>query len=184
MVVKVAVQCENCLVHYSPELPLLLASYASPYAVGAVLSHDYPDDSERPNQFASQTLNSTQQKYTQVDKEDYSLIFVVKKNFQYLYGRKFRLLTDNQTITKIFGEHRGLPVMSALRMQHYATFLQSFDYKIRFRRSADHANADVLSRIPLTQTCPENVIEESEAVELSYIKTLPLTANESMQATA
>lgn len=50
--------------------------------------------------------------------------------------------------------------MSALRMQHYAIFLQSFDYEIRFRRSADHANADALSRIPLTQTCPENVIEE------------------------
>lgn len=69
-------------------------------------------------------------------------------------------------------------------MQHYAIFLQSFDYEIRFRRSADHANADALSRISLTQTWPENVIEESEAVELSYIETLPLIANELMQATA
>ncbi|XP_055590350.1 uncharacterized protein K02A2.6-like [Uranotaenia lowii] len=182
--VKQCMQSNNCLVHYSPELPLVLATDASPYGVGAVLSHVYPDGSERPIQFASQTLNSTQQKYMQVDKEAYAIIFGVKKFFQYLYGRKFLLLTDNQAISKIFGEHKGLPVMSALRMQHYATFLQSFDYQVRFRRSANHANADALSRIPLKHCDPENVIAESDIVEVHQIETLPLTATELSQATS
>nr|XP_029719795.1 uncharacterized protein LOC115261997 [Aedes albopictus] len=102
----------------------------------------------------------------------------------FLYGRKFMLITDNQAISKIFGEHKGLPVMSALRMQHYATYLQSFDYEIRFRKSADHANADAMSRIPLSQADPENVIEEVDVIELNQIETLPLTAAELAQATA
>nr|XP_029711617.1 uncharacterized protein K02A2.6-like [Aedes albopictus] len=182
--VKRQMQAETCLVHYSPELPLVLATDASPYGVGAVLSHIYPDGSERPIQFASQTLNRTQQAYLHVDKEAYAIIFGVKKFFQFLYGRRFVLVTDNQAVTKIFGEHKGLPVMSALRMQHYATYLQSFDYEIRFRKSANHANADALSRIPLKLADADNVIEESDLVELHQIETLPLTAAELAQATA
>lgn len=182
--VKELVQSDDCLAHYSPELPLLLATDASPYGVGAVLSHVYPDGTERPIQFASQTLSRVQQKYMQVDKEAYAVIFGVKKFFQYLYGRRFTLLTDNQAISKIFGEHKGLPVMSALRMQHYATYLQSFDYEIRFRKSGNHANADAMSRFPLDISDPENEIEESDAVELSQIDTLPLTAAELGQVTA
>nr|XP_029723943.1 uncharacterized protein K02A2.6-like [Aedes albopictus] len=182
--VKQQMQSERCLVHYSPELPLVLATDASPYGVGAVLSHVYPDGSERPIQFASQTLNQTQQKYMQVDKEAYAIIFGVKKFFQYLYGRRFILVTDNHAITKIYNEHKGLPVMSALRMQHYATFLQSFDYEVRFRKSVDHANADAMSRCPLKQSVPENVVEESDVVEMNQIDALPLTADELSQATS
>lgn len=77
-------QSDNCLVHYSPELPLLLATDASPYGVGAVLSHVYPDGSERPIQFASQMLTRVQQKYMQVDKEAYAIVFGVRKFFQYI----------------------------------------------------------------------------------------------------
>ncbi|XP_062709500.1 uncharacterized protein K02A2.6-like [Aedes albopictus] len=69
-------------------------------------------------------------------------------------------------------------------MQHYATYLQSFDYEIRFRKSASHANADALSRIPLKLADADNVIEESDLVELHQIETLPLTAAELAQATA
>ncbi|XP_058840747.1 uncharacterized protein K02A2.6-like [Topomyia yanbarensis] len=182
--VKLQVQSKDCLVHYSPELPLVLATDASPYGVGAVLSHLYPDGTERPIQFASQTLTSVQQGYMQVDKEAYAILFGVKKFFQYIYGRKFILITDNQAIPKIFGEHKGLPVMSALRMQHYATYLQSFHYEIRFRKSTNHANADAMSRMPLPQADPENDIEESDIVELNQIETLPITAVELAQATA
>ncbi|XP_055623548.1 uncharacterized protein LOC129766977 [Toxorhynchites rutilus septentrionalis] len=120
----------------------------------------------------------------QVDKEAYAIIFGVKKFFQFLYGRKFMLMTYNQAISKIFGEHKDLPVMSAIRMQHYATYLQSFDYEIRFRKSKDHANADAMSRIPLPQADPENIIEEADVIELNQIETLPVTAAELAQATA
>ncbi|XP_055522875.1 uncharacterized protein LOC129717057 [Wyeomyia smithii] len=165
--VKRQMQAEKCLARYSPELPLLLATDASPYGVGAVLSHLMPDGTERPIQFASQTLNRVQQNY-----------------MQFLYGRKFTLITDNRAISKIFGEHKGLPVMSAIRMQHYATYLQLFDYTIRFRKSKNHANADAMSRIPLPQKEPENVIEEADVIELNQIETLPLTAAELAQATS
>ena len=66
------------LAHFDTHLPLILATDASPYGVGAVLSYKYPDGSERPIQFTSKTLNVTQMKYAQIDKEAYSIIFGVK----------------------------------------------------------------------------------------------------------
>lgn len=181
--VKKEMQSDRVLVHYDPSLPVVLATDASPYGVGAVLSHQYPDGTERPLQYASQTLTRTQQRYSQIDKEAYSIIFGIRKFHQYLYGRKFTLITDNKPISQIFSESKGLPTMSAMRMQHYAAFLQAFDYKIRHRRSSDHFNADAMSRLPISHTDPESEIEEPDVVEVNAIQTLPLTVDELGAAT-
>lgn len=76
------------LAHYNSKLPLILATDASPYGVGAVLSQSYPDGMEKVIQYASQTLSVTQQKYSQIDKEASSIIYGIKKFYQYLYGNK------------------------------------------------------------------------------------------------
>ena len=41
------------LVHFDPKLPITLAADASPYGVGAVISHNMSHGSERPIAFAS-----------------------------------------------------------------------------------------------------------------------------------
>jgi len=51
---------EKILVPYNPKLPLILATDASPYGVGAILSHMYPDGTERVIQYASNSFNETQ----------------------------------------------------------------------------------------------------------------------------
>ncbi|GFR15196.1 uncharacterized protein K02A2.6 [Trichonephila clavata] len=50
--IKKEIYSPKVLVHYDPNLPLILASDASPVGVGCVLSHVYPDGSERPIAFA------------------------------------------------------------------------------------------------------------------------------------
>lgn len=182
--VKLEMQSDKFLVHYDPTQPLVLATDASPYGVGAVLSHVYPDGSERPIQYASQTLNRTQQNYKQVDREAYGIIFGVRRFYQYLYGRRFTLLTDNEPLKQIFSDTKGLPKMSALRMQHYATYLASFNYGIQFRPTTQHCNADAFSRLPIQEKTPDNVIEETDYLEVSMIETLPLTVDELAKATA
>lgn len=81
--VKREMQSDRFLVHYDSNLPLVLATDASPYGVGAVFSHQYSDGTERPLQYALQTLTSTQQKYSQVDEEAYAIIFGIRKFYQY-----------------------------------------------------------------------------------------------------
>ena len=48
----------NLLVHFDGDKPIVLACDASPYGVGAVLSHHMEDGTDRPIVFASRTLAS------------------------------------------------------------------------------------------------------------------------------
>lgn len=175
--IKRQMQSECFLVHYNPTLPLILATDASPYGVSAVISHKMPDGSERPIQFASQTLNSVQQKYSQIDKEAYAIVFGVKKFYRYLYGRKFILETDNLPVSQIFAPTKSLPTLTATRMQHYAIFLESFNYEIKFRKTQNHANADAFSRLPLPQVSQFSC-DEIDVIDDQQISILPVTAKE------
>lgn len=49
------------LVHFDTKLPLILATDASAYGIGAILSYKYPDRSEKVIQYASQTLSDTKE---------------------------------------------------------------------------------------------------------------------------
>lgn len=100
--VKEEIQSDKVLAHFDPTLDLILATDASAYAVGAVLSQISPDGIERPIQFASQMLSKTQQRYSQIDKEAYAIIYGVKKFYYYLYGRKFTLIKDHKPLVRIF----------------------------------------------------------------------------------
>jgi len=84
------------LTHYDPEKPLVLSCYATPYGVGAVLSHRMKDVSERLIAYASRPLSPAQLKYAQLDKEALSIVFRVKHFHQYLYGRRFTILSDHK----------------------------------------------------------------------------------------
>lgn len=138
-----------CLAHFDPKLPLILATDASSYGLGCVLSHLFPDGTERPIAFSSRVLSKSESNFSQIEKEALSIVFGVKKFYQYLYARHFTLLTDHQPLLTIFGKKKGIPQMAANRLQRWAHFLSAFDFTIQYVKSAKHSNADCLSRLPL-----------------------------------
>ena len=50
------------------------------------------------------------------------------------------------------GPHRAVPAHTASRLQRWALILASYHYKIEYRSTAAHADADSMSRLPLPQT--------------------------------
>ncbi|XP_061170894.1 uncharacterized protein K02A2.6-like [Saccostrea echinata] len=73
--IKELVTSNQVRVHYDPQKPVTLATDASPYGLGAVLSHVMPDGSEKPIAFASRSLSQTERKYAQIDKEALGLVW-------------------------------------------------------------------------------------------------------------
>lgn len=96
---------------------MTLAPVASTNGFGAVLSHTMQDGSEKPIEFASRTLGSTEKKYSQIDKQALGIVWGVKKFHTYLIGRNFTLLTDHQPLVSKLHPEKGVPVTMAARLQ-------------------------------------------------------------------
>lgn len=150
--VKEILISEKILAHFDPAATLILTVDASPTGLGAVLSQVGNDGLERPISFASRTLSAAEKKYAQIQKEATAIIFGVRRFHQYLYGRSlpFVLRTDHKPLLTIFSPQKGIPEISANRLQRYAMFLSAYNYTIEYVRSRDN-NADFLSRAPLSE---------------------------------
>ena len=174
--VKKLLLSNRVLTHFSEELPLLLECDASPYGLGAVLSHEFPDGTERPVGFASRTLTQAERNYSHLDKEALAIIFGVKKYHHYLYGRRFVIKTDHKPLTHIFSESRAVPTMASGRIQRWALTLGAYDYTIRYKPGTSNANADALSRLPL-QSPDTETPQPAEVVHLiEHLAATPLSS--------
>ncbi|KAL7872138.1 hypothetical protein SRHO_G00071210 [Serrasalmus rhombeus] len=105
------------IVKKNGDLPIRLACDASPYGVGSVISHIFPNGQEKPVAFASRTLNKAEWNFAQIEHESLGIIFGVCKFHHYLYGRKFTLLIDHRPPTTILSPSKAIPSMAATRMQ-------------------------------------------------------------------
>ncbi|KAJ8871342.1 hypothetical protein PR048_027659 [Dryococelus australis] len=120
---KQAIDSDQVLVPYDPDLPVQLACDASPTGIAGVLSH-IVDGHEHPIAFASRSLTAAKQNYSQLDKEALDIL------------------------TRIFNLRAALPKMTAGCLQRYAAFLPGFDYTIDFKKGSENSNVDFLSRAP------------------------------------
>ena len=77
------IMSDRILVPYNPNLPVSLAVDASPYGLGAVLSHQV-GKKELPIGFASRILTSSEKQYSQYDKEALAIKWGILKFYQYL----------------------------------------------------------------------------------------------------
>ena len=163
------------LMHFNPKLPIILATDASSYGVGAVLSHIGPDGAEHPVAFASRSLSASERNYAQLEKEALSIIFGIKQFHQYLYGQKFKLITDHKPLTTIFGPKSGVPQLAAARLQRWALLLSCHSYTIEYRNTRSHANADGLSRLPLDMEKKHVSPDVCSRFNIMQMSSLPLS---------
>ena len=174
---KTKLTSTNVLVHYDVNLPLRLACDASAYGVGAVISHVMMNGDEKPIAYASRSLTKSEKNYSQIEKEALSIIFGIKKFHQFLYGRKFTLITDHKPLLAILGPKAKLPTLAAARFQRWAICLTAYNYELIFRPTNKHSNADGLSRLPLEES-DEDVQDVATIFNLKQIEVLPVDAKQ------
>ena len=91
----------QALIHYNTSSSLKLATDASAYVIGAIISHVLQDGYEKPIAFASRTLSPSEKNYAQQEKE--ALAFI---------GRRFTLITDHKPLKTILGPKKGIPSLA------------------------------------------------------------------------
>ena len=105
-----------------------------------------------------------------------SLIFGLKRFHQYLYGRKFTLITDHKPLLTILGPKKEIPPLAAARLQRWAVLLSTFKYDIQFKSTKAHGNADGLSCLPIPKVTQEGATQEVSLFNIAQINCLPVTA--------
>ena len=123
----------DLLVHYDLGKPIKFSCDASPYGVGACLSHVMEDGTDRPVEFATRTLAPAEKNYAHLEKEALVLIYGVRHFHKYLMRRKFTLVTNHRPLLRIVGAKEGVPTLAAARLQRWALILSAYSYELEYR---------------------------------------------------
>ncbi|UYV72865.1 K02A2.6-like [Cordylochernes scorpioides] len=144
----------------------------SEYGIGAILSQ-VDHGVERPVVFTSRTLNKTERRYAVINREALVVIFAESKFYQYLLGRKFKILTDHKPLIGLFNPSKPIPQVLSPRMLRWCLTLSAHSYSIEYKPGRTNGNVDALSRLPLNESPsevpnpPEVFFIESEHAAIS-----------------
>ena len=96
-------------------------------------------------------------------------------------------MTDHKPLITIFSPEKGIPTLVASQLQRWAIILSAYSYKIEYKPTKEHGNADSLSRLP-TGPDPsfENIQSLSPVINLiqdECLSQLPILAADVAKAT-
>ena len=174
------------LAHYDGRKPMRLVTDASPQGLGAVLMQVDQTGNERPVRFASRSFTKAEKNYAQVEREGLAVIFGVSRFKQYLWGRRFTLVTDSKPLATLLGPKTQSPALAAARMQRWALTLAAYTYDVEYRKAEEIPMADFLSRLPVQRE--EELAEVQDEASVCFMEQIdrmePLTCEDIRRATS
>jgi hypothetical protein len=139
---KAALVSKRVMAYPDPHRPYKLYTDACDYAVGAILVQLDAKGTERPIQYISHQLSTTQRKWATIEKEAYAVVYAITKLRTYLYGAKFTIYTDHKPLTSLFTKE-----MVNTKIQRWAVLIAEYGARIEYRKGKNNIRADMLSRI-------------------------------------
>jgi len=118
----------------------LLQTDSSSRGIGAALLQEF-DGVKHPIGFASRKLLPRECNYSTVERECLAIVWAVQKFSMYLYGRKFILETDHQSL-----QYLNKARLQNSRLMRWAMALQPFSFAVHVIKGSANVCADYLSR--------------------------------------
>ena len=128
--------------------------------------------------FASRSLNSTESKYSQLDKEGLSIMFGINKFHKNIFARQFVIWTDHKPLLGLLSEGKSIPPMASCRIQRWGLKLAGYKYTLCYRPGTEHSNADAMSRLSLKETVAPEVVPGEMILVMETLETSPVTARQ------
>ena len=155
------------LAYYDQNKPTTVSADASSFGLGGVLLQLHKDGM-KPVAFCSRTLTSSEQNYSQIEKECLAAVWSCEKFAKYLVGLSdFTLLTDHKPLVPLL-MRKGIDE-SPLRCQRLLMRMMRFCPTVQYVPGKDQVVADALSRKPLPLSTDD--VELSDEVT-AYVDTV------------
>jgi hypothetical protein len=135
--------------------PFVVQTDACDEGLGAVLSQTV-NGIERAVEYRSRVLQPAEKPWSVREKEALAIIYACETFRPYLYGTKFTIETDHQSLQWL------MKAKSPARLVRWALRLAEFDFDIKYRKGRHNGNADGLSRNPVEEL---NAIVEIDDVD-------------------
>ena len=128
---------------------------ASSSAIGSVLCQTQ-GGFDKPISYFSHQLSKSQQKWSIIEKETYSLVLSIQHFRPYLYGQSFTVYSDHAPLKFIESAEMKNP-----RVQRWATIISQSGGNVKYIKGKDNCQADFLSRLK-TSPPPGKEIKQLE----------------------
>jgi len=137
------------LMYYDVNKPVVLQVDASDRGLGGTLLQPNENGTLQPVAYTSCSLNSTEQMYSQIEKECLAICNCFSKFDHWLYGKlNIEVHTDNLPLVTVLKK----PLNKATaRLQRMLMKLQRYSFKVLHKRGTSLYLADTLSRAALPQ---------------------------------
>ena len=136
------------LQYYDPNLPIKLSVDASKAGMGAVLLQLHKEG-WHPVAYASRSLNSSEKRYAQIEKETLAILFGAERFNHYVYGTQFSVESNHEPLQAIFKKSIN---NAPPRIQRMLLLLQKYDFDLNFVPGRSIPVPDALSRAFLNAT--------------------------------
>ncbi|GBM08849.1 Retrovirus-related Pol polyprotein from transposon 297 [Araneus ventricosus] len=124
--------------------PFWLYTDASATAIGTCLAQQDDVGKELPIAFFSKKLTLTQMKWSIIEREALCVLEALKKFDTWVFGGKIQAVSDHNPLTYLTNS-----APYGAKLSRWALALQIYNLTISYRKSIQHENADVLSRLAI-----------------------------------
>jgi transposase InsO family protein len=141
---KAALVSADCLFAPDFKKQFILQTDACNTGLGAVLTQTF-DGIEHPVAYISRQLKPAETRYSATEQEALAVVWGIKEFEHFLIDKPFIVVTDHHAL-------QWLPTKKSpnKRLARWALLLSEFSFEVQYRKGKDNANADGLSRNPIS----------------------------------
>jgi len=157
---------------YSFKEPVVVTVDASETGIGGVL-----EQNKFPVICVSRRLSKSEVNYSQTQKEALAIVWVIKRLHKFLFGRKFKIITDHNSLKYIFNPKQSLSKCTSAMLSRWVITLSAYQYEIEHSPGRLIPQADFMSRYSKFS------YEEKAKLTANFITPLPINRNDLINET-